>query len=89
MMRPTIADARQTNSTAPAARSRQPVIRAFVEIREQIAANNAILKRLAEIDNSLLVHDASLRDIYKKLMPLLAPSPLPLPAPKRKIGFNP
>jgi hypothetical protein len=62
------------------------VIRAFVEIREQIAANNAILKRLAEIDNTLLIHDASLRDIYKKLMPLLAPPPS---APRKQIGFHP
>lgn len=62
------------------------VIRAFVEIREQIAANNAILKRLAEIDHNLLIHDASLRDIYKKLMPLLAPPP---PAPRKQIGFHP
>ncbi len=65
------------------------VIRAFVEIREQIAANATILKRLAEIDHTLLIHDASLRDIYKKLMPLLAPPPLPSPTPsKRQIGFH-
>ena len=62
------------------------VIRAFIEIREQIAANATILKRLAEIDNTLLIHDASLRDIYKKLMPLLAPPPAP---PRKSIGFHP
>ncbi len=62
------------------------VIRAFIEIREQIAANASILKRLAEIDNTLLIHDASLRDIYKKLMPLLAPPPS---APRKQIGFHP
>ncbi|MFN0076781.1 MAG: ORF6N domain-containing protein [Prosthecobacter sp.] len=62
------------------------VIRAFIEIREQIAANAMILKRLAEIDNTLLIHDASLRDIYKKLMPLLAPPP---PTPHKQIGFHP
>ncbi len=62
------------------------VIRAFIEIREQIAANALILKRLAEIDNTLLIHDASLRDIYKKLMPLLAPPPS---APRKPIGFHP
>jgi len=56
------------------------VIRAFVRLREQIAANAAILKRLAEIDKSLLQHDASLRDIYHKLLPLLQPPPEP---PKR------
>jgi len=60
------------------------VIRAFVRLREQIAANAAILKRLAEIDKTLLQHDASLRDIYRKLLPLLQPAP---EAPKRRIGF--
>lgn len=60
------------------------VIRAFVRLREQIAANAAILKRLAEIDKTLLQHDASLRDIYRKLLPLLQPTPEPR---KRRIGF--
>jgi len=60
------------------------VIRAFVRLREKIAANEAILKRLAEIDKTLLQHDASLRDIYRKLLPLLQPPPQP---PKRRIGF--
>jgi hypothetical protein len=52
------------------------VIRAFVKMREQVATNAAILKRLAEIDKSLLVHDSSLRDIYQKLLPLLSPRPI-------------
>src|SRR5512146_1564970 len=60
------------------------VIRAFVRMREQIAANTAILKRLAEIDKTLLKHDAALRDIYLKLLPLLQPAPEPR---KRRIGF--
>lgn len=60
------------------------VIRAFVRLREHIAANAAILKRLAEIDKTLLQHDAALRDIYRKLLPLLEPPPDP---PKRRIGF--
>ena len=60
------------------------VIRAFARLREQIAANSVILKRLAEIDKSLLQHDAALRDIYRKLLPLLQPPPDP---PKRRIGF--
>jgi hypothetical protein len=33
------------------------VIRAFVRLREHVAANTAILKRLAEIDETLLQHD--------------------------------
>jgi len=61
------------------------VVRAFVRLREQMAANTAILKRLAEIDKSLLQHDAALRDLYQKLLPLLQPPP---DAPKRRIGFH-
>jgi hypothetical protein len=61
------------------------VVRAFVRLREHIAANTAILKRLAEIDKTLLGHDAALRDVYQKLLPLLQPAPFP---PKRRIGFH-
>ena len=61
------------------------VIRAFIELREKAVANAAILKRLAEIDQSLLLHDTALRDIYQKLLPLLSPPPEP---PRRQIGFS-
>jgi len=61
------------------------IVRAFVQQREVIAANDAILKRLAEIDQTLLMHDKALRDIYQKLLPLLQPPPDP---PKPKIGFR-
>lgn len=60
------------------------VVRAFVRLREEVAANTAVLKRLAEIDRILLRHDAALRDVYQKLLPLLQPVPGP---PKRRIGF--
>lgn len=60
------------------------VVRAFIRMREQLAVNAAILKRLAEIDRTLLQHDSALRDIYHKLLPLLQPQPNP---PKRRIGF--
>lgn len=62
------------------------VIRAFVRMREQVAANTAILKRLAEIDRTLLAQDTALIDIYRKLLPLLQPEPAPR---KRRIGFIP
>ena len=61
------------------------IIRAFVKQREELAANQAILRRLAEIDKSLLVHDAALSDLYHKLLPLLQPTP---PKPKRPVGFG-
>ena len=62
------------------------IIRAFIKVREQLATNSAILKRLAEIDKTLLLHDNALRDVYQKLLPLLSPPP---EAPKRSIGFKP
>jgi hypothetical protein len=61
------------------------VVRAFVRLREHVAANTAVLRRLAEIDETLLRHDVVLRDIYQKLLPLLQPPPDP---PKRRIGFH-
>jgi hypothetical protein len=61
------------------------VIRAFIKTREDLAANAVILKRLAEIDSTLLIHDATLREILQKLRPLLEPPPAP---PKPQIGFH-
>ncbi len=61
------------------------IVRAFIQQREVIAANETILKRLAEIDKTLLQHNAALRDIYQKLMPLLQPPP---ENPRPKIGFR-
>ena len=61
------------------------VVRAFVRLREHIAANQTILKRLAEIDKTLLEHDTDLFDLYEKLQPLLQPLP---DSPKRRIGFQ-
>ena len=62
------------------------VIRAFVQMRDEFATNAAILKRLAEIDKTLLGHDSALRDLFRKLLPLLEP---PAGPPKLKIGFHP
>jgi hypothetical protein len=61
------------------------VVRAFIRLREHVAANTAVMARLAEIDKTLLQHDAALRDVYRKLLPLLQPPPDP---PKRRIGFH-
>jgi hypothetical protein len=61
------------------------IVRAFIQQRELLAANSAILKRLAEMDRTLLEHDAVLRDVYQKLLPLLRPPP---EKPRKKIGFH-
>jgi len=61
------------------------VVRAFVRLREEVAANTSVSARLAEIDKKLLQQDVALLDIYQRLLPLLQPSPDP---PKRRIGFH-
>jgi hypothetical protein len=61
------------------------IVRAFVKLREDFVANTTILKHLAEIDKTLLLHDAALRDLYQKLLPLLEPPPA---SPKPEIGFH-
>jgi len=72
-------------NSPPAVKMRLFIIRAFVKLREDQAVNAAILKRLAEIDHTMLQHDTALRDIYQELLPLLAPPPDP---PHRRIGFQ-
>ena len=61
------------------------VVRAFVKQREALATNAAILKRLAEIDKTLLEHGSALQTLWHHLQPLLAPPP---DVPKRKIGYH-
>jgi hypothetical protein len=61
------------------------IVRAFLRMREELASGADILKRLAAIDRKLLVHDAVLRDIYRKLQLLLSPPPNRL---KREAGYN-
>jgi hypothetical protein len=62
------------------------IIRAFVRLREVFTANQILAKRLAEIERTLLTHDAALQDLYSKIKPLLLPPP---EKPKGRIGFHP
>jgi hypothetical protein len=61
------------------------IIRAFVQMRDELAASALIMKRLAEIDKKLVTHDVILRDVYEKLRPLMAPPP---ESPRKEIGFH-
>ena len=61
------------------------MVRAFVKMRREMAGQDRISRKLAEIDRTLLVHDEGLRDLYQKLMPLLEPGP---EVERRKIGFG-
>jgi hypothetical protein len=60
------------------------VVRSFMQMREELLTSAAILKKLAEIDKTLIEHDGALRAIWHQLQPLLQPPPEP---PKRQIGF--
>ncbi|HEY4247096.1 MAG TPA: ORF6N domain-containing protein [Lacunisphaera sp.] len=61
------------------------VVRAFIKQRELLATNATILKRLAEVDKTLLEHNSALLSLWKKLQPLLA---LPSDRPRKEIGFH-
>lgn len=61
------------------------VVRAFVQMREQLQGRVEWEKRLAEIERTLLSHDTALRELYQKIRPLLLP---PLEPPKKQIGFQ-
>jgi hypothetical protein len=61
------------------------VIRAFVKMRAELAKNQDLARRLAEIEKTLIGHDTALRDLYQKIRPLLLPGPEP---ERREIGFH-
>jgi hypothetical protein len=60
------------------------IIRAFINLREELLTNLTIQKRLATIEKTLMEHDQALWDVYQKLIPLLQPPP---DDPKPRIGF--
>ena len=61
------------------------VIRAFIRLREELASNSTLEKRLAVIEKTLVSHDSALRDVILKIRPLLLPPPDP---PRKRIGFH-
>lgn len=61
------------------------VVRAFVKMREALVSRSELERRLLRIENVLLAHDESIRELYDQIRPLLLPPPEPL---RRKIGFE-
>jgi len=59
------------------------VVRAFVRLREALAANKEIAVKLAELEEHLETHDGAIVEIMNVLKRLLNPRP----RPRRKIGF--
>ena len=60
------------------------IVRAFVGLRKEMSKSDEVDRRLAEVDQAVLLHGEGLRDLYQKLMPLLQPQ---REDEKRRIGF--
>jgi hypothetical protein len=61
------------------------VIRAFVQMRQQLLTTRTLEKRLAEIEKTLLAHDRALVELFQVIRPLLLPPTAP---GRRQIGFG-
>jgi hypothetical protein len=61
------------------------VVRAFVKLREMIAANAQLAEKLEEFERRLDSHDKAIVDLFAALKRLLEP---PAPPKKREIGFH-
>jgi len=58
------------------------VVRAFVKMGEALISCSELERRLLRIENALLAHDESIRELYDQIRPLLLP---PLEPPRKKI----
>jgi hypothetical protein len=63
------------------------VVRAFVGMREQLAAHKELATKLDELENRVSGHDAAIANLFEAIRQLVeAPAP-PLPEDRKKIGF--
>ena len=60
------------------------VVRAFVRMREALAANQQIAAKLTELESRLENHDADIQELVEAIRSLMSP---PARSPKR-IGFE-
>jgi len=60
------------------------VVRAFVQMREVLRANQRVETKLAELEGRLDIHDAEIQELLEAIRELLTP----LPANDRRIGFE-
>jgi hypothetical protein len=60
------------------------VVRAFVLMREQLAAHKELVHKLAELEERVSGHDSSIQNLFEAIRQLVEP---PLPAERRRIGF--
>jgi len=62
------------------------VVRAFVKLRELLASNQSLAKKLDQLERKLSTHDQAITEILQAIRQLMTP---PGPKKKRPIGFAP
>jgi ORF6N domain len=61
------------------------VVRAFVGMREQLAAHKELSQKLSELENRVSGHDEAIANLFEAIRQLVEP---PLPENRREIGFH-
>jgi hypothetical protein len=61
------------------------VVRAFVGMREQLAAHKEFTQKLSELENRVSGHDEAIANLFEAIRRLVEP---PLPENRREIGFH-
>ncbi|HMO66982.1 MAG TPA: ORF6N domain-containing protein [Verrucomicrobiota bacterium] len=61
------------------------VVRAFVAMREQLAAHRELAQQLRELEARVTGHDVAVQDLFEAVRRLIEP---PLPEDRREIGFH-
>jgi len=61
------------------------VVRAFVGMREQLAAHKEFAQKLSELENCVSGHDEAITNLFEAIRRLVEP---PLPENRREIGFH-
>ena len=65
------------------------IMRAFVKLREMIASNKELAKRLDDLEKKYDSQFKVVFDAIRELMTPPDPPPAPLPPKPRRIGFHP
>jgi hypothetical protein len=60
------------------------VVRAFVLMREQMAAHKELALKLSELENRVSGHDEAIQNLFEAIRQLIEP---PLPENRKQIGF--
>jgi hypothetical protein len=61
------------------------MVRAFILMREQMAAHKELAGKLADLEQRVGGHDAAIQDLFEAIRQLVEP---PLPEDRREIGFH-